>query len=275
MKLCKIEEIPTEQGELWKFLKTPLYPDIVPMYYISSKGRVYNGFSRTFLHPRCLDPEKHGAPYYQVSLQIEINGKHYSKSFKVHRIELSVFRPVHDMEKLVVNHKDCDKLNNDLSNLEWATFSENTIHAIMMKTFIPVHGENHCCATITDYEAKRICDLLVSRKYTYSEIANIVGTTESIVGSIATKKAWKHILHDYDMSVLKQRLPKVFTLDQIKQCCEYFETHKRINISVRRHCMNALKFINYEKEITESALNSIRLLYKKQRYLSISNNYNF
>ena len=58
--------------------------------------------------------------------------------------------------------------------------------------------------------------------------------------------------------------------------CKYFEDHpKDDNISVRRHCMNALKSINYKKEMSEGAINSIRALYKKERYQQISCNYNF
>lgn len=275
MKLCNIEDIPVIEDEKWAKLETTLYPEIVPMYFISTKGRIFNGHTMRFLTPRCLDPKKHESPYWKVALQVIVGNKHYSDSYTIHRLEMAVFRPVNNMELLVVNHIDTNKLNNDIRNSEWCTQSENTRHAIMMKTFIPVFGENHCCATISEYTADRICQLLVSRKYTYSEIANIIGTTESIVGSIATKSAWKHVSEKYDFECLKQRLPKLFTLDQIHACCEYFSKNLRVNESVRKHCKNALIAIGYNGNITESALNSIRLLYKRCRYTSISDNYDF
>jgi len=43
------------------------------------------------------------------------------KTYKLHRLVAN---------KEFVNHKDGNKLNNSLDNLEWATCPENNIHAI-------------------------------------------------------------------------------------------------------------------------------------------------
>ena len=53
-----------------------------------------------------------------------------NKSTKIalHRILAMAFIPNPDNKK-TVNHIDGDKTNNSLSNLEWATYSENTKHA--------------------------------------------------------------------------------------------------------------------------------------------------
>lgn len=50
------------------------------------------------------------------------------KSHKVHRLVCSAFH-TNPKNKRCVNHKDGDKSNNHISNLEWATHSENSIHA--------------------------------------------------------------------------------------------------------------------------------------------------
>lgn len=53
------------------------------------------------------------------------------KQVLVHRLVLSTFNPVPNMDNLFVNHKDGNKLNNNISNLEWCTRSENTKHSYM------------------------------------------------------------------------------------------------------------------------------------------------
>ena len=53
------------------------------------------------------------------------------KNKRVHRLLMEAFVP-NSLNKKQINHIDADKLNNALSNLEWATSSENTQHAVNM-----------------------------------------------------------------------------------------------------------------------------------------------
>ena len=48
--------------------------------------------------------------------------KHF---MQVHRVVLKTFNPIDNMDSMEVNHKDEDKTNNCLSNLEWTTHAEN------------------------------------------------------------------------------------------------------------------------------------------------------
>ena len=88
-----------------------------PNYSVSSFGNVMNVKTNKMLR-LC---NKGG--YYNISLT---NENSY-KTFKVHRLVAGAF--IENIEnKPEVNHKDKNKLNNNIVNLEWMTRHENNIH---------------------------------------------------------------------------------------------------------------------------------------------------
>ena len=268
--------IPTLENEEWRELKTDLYPDIISGYYLSTKNRVYNFNKHKFLSISHKDPNVNASPYFRVCLTTIVNGVKVYKDFLMHRLLMAVFKPVENMENLSINHIDGNKLNNELDNLEWCTIRENTIHALDTGLFVPVYGEKHCCATITENTAKNIIDELLTQKYSYSMIAKKFNTSVSIVNDIAIKKSWKHLTKDIPTEKLRNnsRIMKL-TGDDIMKICEYFENHRRSdNMSIREHCKNALMFIHYN-DIGEGILNSVRKIYEHERFTDISCNYNF
>ena len=60
---------------------------------------------------------------------ITLSNKGFRKTFLVHRLVALVFIP-NPLNKPTVNHKDGNKVNNDVSNLEWATHKEQKSHSI-------------------------------------------------------------------------------------------------------------------------------------------------
>lgn len=86
------------------------------LYSITSCGRIYSHRSKKFLKP-VIDRTN----YYVVTLSK--NNK--KKKFLIHRLVLETYLPVDQMELLEVNHKDENKLNNCLNNLEWVTKKQN------------------------------------------------------------------------------------------------------------------------------------------------------
>lgn len=70
-----------------------------------------------------LKPDTNSAGYLRVSLS---KGGKVTRKF-VHRIVLETFCPA-PKEGLVANHKDGDRLNNHINNLEWVSPSENVLH---------------------------------------------------------------------------------------------------------------------------------------------------
>ena len=100
-------------SEIWKAIP------VAPMYKISNHGNVMSYQGKV---PRILKQkiDKHG--YHTVTLSVR---KNVRKSYLVHRLVLMTFNPIDDMNNKEVNHKDEDKSNNYLSNLEWSTSKEN------------------------------------------------------------------------------------------------------------------------------------------------------
>lgn len=64
--------------------------------------------------------------YKMVCLQRE----GIEKMTTVHSLIAKTFLPIPDFDKPQVNHKNGDKYDNRVENLEWCTCSENTRHAI-------------------------------------------------------------------------------------------------------------------------------------------------
>lgn len=91
-----------------------------PMYSVSDKGRVWNDRDDREI-AGCLDRSN---GYLVVNLYNEF-GHH---KVAVHRLVANAFIP-NPENKRTVNHIDCNKTNNDISNLEWANDSEQMIHA--------------------------------------------------------------------------------------------------------------------------------------------------
>lgn len=88
-------------------------------YFIYDNGDVLNTLTNKILKGSIGE---HGYKYYRLSK----NNK--KKMFYAHRLVAEYF--IDNPNNLpVVNHKDGNKLNNNVENLEWVTYSQNTEHA--------------------------------------------------------------------------------------------------------------------------------------------------
>lgn len=102
--------------EIWKNIEN--YPN----YQISNYGTVKN------LHNKCLKPYKDIWGYLRVTLSNNGKVKHY----KIHRLVAEAFIP-NPNNLPQINHKDENRLNNCVDNLEWCTAKYNSNYGNMGK----------------------------------------------------------------------------------------------------------------------------------------------
>lgn len=87
-------------------------------YWVYDNGDVYNETTKKILAGSIGE---NGYKYYRLSK----DGK--KKMYYAHRLVAETY--LDNPQNLpVVNHKDGDKLNNNVENLEWVSYSENTAH---------------------------------------------------------------------------------------------------------------------------------------------------
>ena len=100
--------------EVWKDIK-----GYEGLYQVSNLGRIKSIRRNIIMKVR---KDKYG--YYQLGL----TKNKEQKTFKAHRLVAETFIPNHN-NLPEINHKDEDKTNNRVENLEWCTSQENHIHA--------------------------------------------------------------------------------------------------------------------------------------------------
>lgn len=101
------------------------------VYQVSNTGKVKrigkytNQTGKTWESERVLKPAQkpRGYLYVQLSKDGATKPKH------VHRLVAEAFLE-NPQKKPTVNHKDGDKSNNAVENLEWATYTENNVHSL-------------------------------------------------------------------------------------------------------------------------------------------------
>ena len=102
-------------NEIWKDVK-----DYEGLYAVSNLGRIKRVVGKGCKKERIIKPNLVRG-YYQVRLSKD----GLVKPLYLHRIILETFNPIEGMDKLDCNHRDENKENNCLNNLEWLSHKEN------------------------------------------------------------------------------------------------------------------------------------------------------
>lgn len=165
------------EGERWKWLE-----GCEGRYEVSDKGRVRSR-TRNPDKPQIMSPWKSNNGYMNVGIRYSKGARFKART--IHRLVLLAFvGPCPD--GMACNHKNGDKADNRVENLEWATPSENMLHC-----FRKLHPE--CFATGIDHYNGKLSDAhvakiraLASEGMRQREIADMFNITQSYVSHIVS-----------------------------------------------------------------------------------------
>ena len=141
----------TAGGYIWKYVEENIIEEKpegkevegFENYIITDTGQVYSKTSKRFLNPSLNGAGYHVIDLYAKEYDETKEKKEYTrkrqerrKKFRVHYLVAKHFIENIDPEtRTEVNHKDKNRINNNVSNLEWVSSKENLQHAHNKKVF--------------------------------------------------------------------------------------------------------------------------------------------
>lgn len=176
------------------------------LYKISNLGRVkslvgFNGHEY-IKREKILKPSRQyvGNNYSRYIVNLSKNKKR--KSFKIHRLVAKAFIPNIE-NKMKINHKDGNPLNNKVDNLEWCTQKENIIHAYetgLIKKF--------------QISKEKLNELYNIDKKSMEEIGDIYGVANTTINRKLKEYGIKR--RSISEAKIKYNLDKEFLINELK-----------------------------------------------------------
>lgn len=180
-----------ETKEIWKPVEQFLYVEA------SSKGRIkilpHKNKKGRIISEFCKDKDG----YCKITV-IKRNGAVTQTS--VHRLVALAFIP-NPEHKTCVNHKDANRTNNCVENLEWVTPKENVYHSFL-------HGNRQKIKSVpkntllTNYQISQIDNL--RKYYTVNQIAKLFNIEYQSIKNIIHKKKHREELDNQQPSNYKE-----------------------------------------------------------------------
>lgn len=151
-------------------------------YVIKSDGTVYDNFKNRYIS-QCLN--KHG--YLTCSIVFDYG----RKTCNIHKLIAEHFIP-NPKNKICVNHIDHNKQNNNIKNLEWVTYKENTMHSMRYNRFHKKHGEGHYLSKLKENQIN-----IIRQAYVFGtkqkDLSKIFNVSQLSIHAVVKRKTWKHV----------------------------------------------------------------------------------
>ena len=163
--------------EIWK--------KFIDKYYVSNYGNVKNINTGKILKPR-----KQHKGYLVVNLSI--NGK--IKTYTIHRLVANLFIP-NPQNLPQVNHKDLNKENNYVENLEWCSAVYNIEHSYISGNRHIIGGLEHYNHKLTYKEVKELRQIYkpFSKIPNITKVAKQYGVSRQTIHNVVNYITYKNI----------------------------------------------------------------------------------
>lgn len=225
-----------------KCKKSPLYPN----YAASQCGKIFRISTK-----KAMSVSPQGHPPY---LYFRACHNNKASNVRVHRAVASAWidNPENHSD---VNHKDGNKFNNHISNLEWVSKAQNQAHA--HSTGLKGIGEKLYNASMEDSIAHLVCQRLQDG-WTIKSISDVLSISKDVVRKIKAGDTYFHIRVLYNID---HTYPRDFSESTVRWVCE--------------RILKGLSDLQIAKESTNSNLKKIdvKRIRHKIRYKIISDEY--
>jgi hypothetical protein len=166
-------------NEVWKSIKD--YPN----YQISNLGNVksLNNYKRNYY--KILSPSLSKSGYYQIGIRLDKKRIYHT----IHRLIAIHFIDNNENYKCV-NHKDGNKLNNSIENLEWCSYSINNKHAY--DNGLNKNNENHGRSKLSNSDVLLIKESLINN-ISQRKLAIQFNVSQACINYINVNKTWANL----------------------------------------------------------------------------------
>lgn len=151
--------------------------------------------------------------YHRVTVRDQNN---IPCTVSVHRLVAELF--IGPIKGFVINHKDGNKLNNAINNLEICTIKENIQHAFENGLAHGQKGENNGNSIITEKQVIEIYNL-IKNGFDNNYIANKYNINFRTVSLIRNGNRWQHLFKKH----MNKKIPSKNTKYSFIFCCKVID----------------------------------------------------